>query len=185
MLLKRTVAALTACAALLAAPAMAVTQEERQEHLTLYNALQRVGVTVVTNTQEWCSGPDRFYGVYSPLDRAIIICQHHATNVYDGQTYRFNGEDLDTLRHEAHHLVQDCLDGRVDGSLRLLFDDEASQRRFFRGQDALIAKVNRAYGDAGTPERVIELEREAFVVAASVPADTIASAVERSCRNAR
>ena len=111
-----------------------------------------------------------------------MICQENK-KVWDGEIIRFSEEDLDTLRHEAHHVVQDCLDGEVDGELALMFEspeDKAQFRSYMK--PGLASRVRRLYGNAGASEHVIQLEIEAFGVAAEVPASSIAKAVTNTCK---
>ena len=161
----------------------AITQEERAQHVELFNAIESVGVTVTANERAWCETPDKFYGVYMPFQKQIVICQLNSTNVFDGTVYTFDAEDLDTLRHEAHHLIQDCLDGKLDARLEPLFSDEQDRAEFLANADKNeLARVRYIYASHGADEHMIVLEQEAFTVAAYVPANVIADGVTRSCK---
>ena len=164
-----------------AAPSLAMTQQERNDHIQIVEAVDAVNIQVLVNDYEWCGNGERFLGAYVPGDRKLIICQENA-KVWDGEPIYFTEEDLDTLRHEAHHLAQDCLDGSIDGRLSLLFESYESKMKFRRMMDPRIEpKVRRVYGEAGASAHVIELEIEAFGVAAEVEAQTIATAVTKVC----
>lgn len=98
--------------------AMAATQPAQATnvdaaHRALAGAVTATGITVKVNPQH-CEDTDAM-GWYWSRRRELVICQQNATatNVETAWT----ADDLDTLRHEAHHLVQDCLDGRMDGRL--------------------------------------------------------------------
>ena len=166
----------------LASPVSAMTQTERENHWNIVEALEGANISVYVNEDAICGDPDdRFLGAYIPKARAVVICQEHA-KVWNGEAIHFSLEDLDTLRHEAHHVVQDCLDGRVDGDLVLLFDAPQEKAQFRGMIDKRIEpKVRRVYGGAGASEHVIQLEIEAFGVAAEVGAATIAEAVTNVC----
>ena len=41
--------------------------------------------------------------------------------------------DLDTIRHEAVHAIQDCIDGSVDNELEMIFDYDELVDRFGEG----------------------------------------------------
>ena len=155
-------------------PVYSATQEERNEHLELYEALNEVNISVYANEPEMCDPKEGFLGFYAPKYRLISICQ-------SDPSVQFTDEDLDTLRHEAHHVIQDCLDGRVDGEMVLLFTGEAKERFLENYPMSKQLRVRRIYGEAGTPAHIIELEVEAFAVAALVPASTIANAVRSAC----
>ena len=151
----------------------AATYAERQEHLELYNALEEVNISVYANP-EMCDPKEGFLGFYAPSHRLISICQKDPT-------VQFNDEDLDTLRHEAHHVVQDCLDGKIDGELSLLFTGEAKEKFLENYPMSKQLRVRRVYGEAGTDAHIIEVEVEAFAVAEMVGADVIAQAVRNAC----
>ena len=70
-------------------------------HERLVTAVQRTGVTIHLNTKE-CIGAS-FAGYYRSSALRMVICQD---NGIDGsnQQARWTANDLDTLRHEVHHL---------------------------------------------------------------------------------
>ena len=171
-MIKRVLATLSALA-LAVSPAGAATDAERREHLMLYQALEDVNITVYVNNPKLCDERG-FLGLYAPKYRLIGICQKDPTK-------RFTDEDLDTLRHEAHHVVQDCLDGRIDGEMVLLFTGEEKQSFLRNYPDSKEMRIQRIYGDAGESEHIVALEVEAFAVAELVGAETIAQAVRNAC----
>ena len=172
--MKRVVASLAALA-FAALPVGAASNAERQEHLELYHALEDTNIRVYANEPEMCDPEEGYLGFYSPRHRLISICQKDPT-------VNFTDEDLDTLRHEAHHVVQDCLDGQIDGRMTLLFTGEAKERFLRNYPDSKELRVQRIYRDAGESEHIVALEVEAFAVAATVPADTIANAIRETCK---
>ena len=95
-------------------------------------------------------------------------------------------EDLDTLRHESHHLVQDCRggNGRGDNVLLPVFRDEKGVFWFAQPilGDEKMERIANMYGNWGAPWSVILLEFEAFAVADAIPASDIALAVEHNCK---
>ena len=173
-MIKRALATLAALT-MAALPVGAATQAERREHLDLYHALESVGIRVYANEPEMCDSDEGFLGFYSPKYRLISICQKDPD-------VQFTAEDLDTLRHEAHHVVQDCLDGRIDGRMTLLFTGEDKEQFLRNYPISKQLRVQRIYRDAGEGEHIVALEVEAFAVAAMVNAETIANAVRNSCR---
>ena len=170
-----------AAVALSVAPAAAMTKAEREAHVDLAQAVIDSNVEVSINEKEHCfSLEGRFYGSYNPSARVLAICQENATD-WDGEVIQFTAEDYDTLRHEAHHLVQDCLDGEIDGRLSPMFTGE--DRAKFLSQYSLREqeRVRKTYGEAGASDALITLEIEAFAVAEGVGAASISNVVRRTC----
>lgn len=167
--------------ALSVAPVSAMTQEERNQHTELVDAVTEVNINLSVNEKKHCfSLTDRFFGFYSPSDRLIAICQEEAED-WNGEVIRFSEEDLDTLRHEAHHLVQDCLDGEIDGGMSLFFSGEERDSFLSLYPKSDQERVRRTYGESGASEQLIDLEIEAFAVAETVGAQSIANAVRKFC----
>ena len=175
-------AAVGACAALAAAlgvPATAApTVSSVSDHIILVEALERVGVTVVLNSPAYCDSETA--GSYHSSERVLTVCQEGATRAYADQGW--TAYDLDTLRHEAHHVVQDCLAGGLgDSDFDALFNDEHDFEEFVTGSLTKdeIDWILESYSEA--PPHVILHELEAFAAAKSVRPETIAEAVENHC----
>lgn len=147
------------------AVAMAATQPAQATnvdaaHRALARAITATGITVKINPQR-CNDVESM-GWYWASRRELVVCQENATttNVETAWT----AEDLDTLRHEAHHLVQDCMDRSIDGKINTVY----------RNPDALvqdvltaphISRITAAYTGQGRANAV-PTELEAFSVAA-------------------
>ena len=88
--------------------------------------------------------------------------------------------NLDTLRHEAIHVVQDCKgvlgDQVLDNVLKPGVVRELAARH---GVD--LGWIREVYAQNGADAHVVSLEHEAFVAAAVMPASTIANAVRTMC----
>ncbi len=168
-----TLAALTPCAALATGTV--------QEHEVLVNTLERVGVQVVLNSPTYCDSETA--GAYASGERLLFVCQENAT-----VPYRDNGwtaYDLDTLRHEAHHVLQDCLAGGLgDGDYDNLFEDRRDLEEFVTTAltQEEIDWIIGTYSKQGADEEVIINELEAFAAAKTVKPSTIAEAVSNNCR---
>ena len=146
----------------------------------LVEAVEGAGVEVAFNRKEDClriTG-ERFDGYYAPWDRKIVICQDNVTS-FNGEFVEFTDNDFDTIRHEAHHLVQDCLDGKIDGEMELLFTGDSRDKFLGTWGWDKAARVREVYSDFDG--EMILLEQEAFAVASGVDAGTIATAVRRHC----
>ena len=145
--------------ALLSFSAPALADNSFAAHEALVSSISSVGVDVYLNPSQVCDG--KIHGAYiSGLD-ALVVCQDNATP--GGQQVEWTENDLDTLRHEAQHLIQDCMDGALDGNLQSVY-----KYPIVLGLDVIgpegVASVSKAYHDAGS--NVIIMEIEAFAVAA-------------------
>ncbi len=78
------------------------------EHGQLGNAIKSTGVVLKFNPME-CNKRNSF-GWYWSGGNEMVICQENRSR-YSTSEVQWTEEDLDTLRHEAQHLVQDCMDG--------------------------------------------------------------------------
>ena len=161
------------------APAVAMTRAEREAHLDLAQAIMDSNVAVSINEKEHCfSLEHRFFGSYNPSAGVISICQENATE-WNGEVIEFSAEDYDTLRHEAQHLVQDCLDGARDGRMVPMFTGAARTKFLSNFSDTKEARVRHTYSDAS--DALITLEVEAFATADGVSATSISNAVRQVC----
>ena len=51
---------------------------------------------------------EKAYGWYWAAANELVVCQENKIKGSNAQV-EWTEEDYDTLRHEAHHLVQDCM----------------------------------------------------------------------------
>jgi hypothetical protein len=128
-------------------------------HMRLAQAAARTGVEVKINPAA-CFKGDTF-GWYWAAKNELVICQERRTRA-NVETY-WTAEDFDTLRHEVQHLVQDCRDGRRDGSLDAVYTSPIDLAKRVLGEQG-IRGVLETYSDASDHIKVMELE--AFSVAA-------------------
>lgn len=148
-------------------------------HRALWQALQQVGVTTLLNNPRYCT--DGKAGVYDSSRAILVICQENAKSSYEVQWTDF---DYDTLRHEAHHVVQDCAVGRIgDRQMGRMFPNDDRHRHFVTR--ALtpneVKSIIEAYREQGANDTVILIELEAFAVADSISAEMIADKVLDWC----
>lgn len=174
-----TLSVLTATAATIATPS------NFQDHIELLETVMDVGVHVQVNSER-CDNKNLFGYYMSKGDGILVICQENRTPG-KREMVTWTEEDLDTLLHESHHLIQDCRggSGRGDGILVPIFENEMGIIRFARPilGDKGLETIAEMYGRIGAPWHIILLEFEAFAVAADIPASDIAEAVEHNCRN--
>ena len=152
-----------------------------EEHQQLWDTLSNIGVTTLVNDARYCDKD--VMGLYYPYKRTLVVCQEDARSL-NGRMVGWTDEDLDTLRHEAHHVVQDCLDRYLgDGHLTVLFDEPGQLRQFYSGilSQRQIDWIVSTYTKNGGDSKVIRLELEAFAVAQGVGPVNIANALTNNC----
>jgi len=177
--MKKLFASLLAAASILA-PSVAMAGNTPEDHLKLWKELQNQGVTTIYNHKVHCDGDsDGKYYIYSAM---LIVCQDNMTNHLEEHTWTDN--DFDTLRHEAHHVVQDCAYGSIgDGKTGPIFNYE-ELAEFLKlsswSQDRLIILYN-TLEEGGLDEISIQEEMEAYVVASDISATVIGSKLIEFC----
>jgi len=129
-------------------------------HMALGHAIVSTGLNLKINPAP-CFTKTSAQGWYWAARNELVICQENATQV--DVEVRWTAEDFDTLRHEAHHLIQDCVDGSINGDIQNIYADSPgfvvsvlSQRH--------IGSIIDSYRDSG--EATVRTELEAFAVAA-------------------
>ena len=154
----------------------AFTTVRWREHIKLGQTLEAAGIDILTNNQDCVDEPDAA-GMYIPNRKQLVICQSQAI-VNNGKTVDFSEDDLDTLRHEAHHVLQDCLDGVIDGNMQPLFSSPEARQGALSDED--VKRIRNNYQMFN--EHIIQLEIETFNVANAVSAGVIAEGIERVCK---
>ena len=149
-------------------------------HYELYQAVQATGVKVYINPPSICT-PNGPQGAYIGTESSFVVCQDNAKGGDLEVTWTAN--DLDTLRHEAQHLVQDCQAiRRGNQNLVNTFRDIDELMAFVYGSGFTQSQINAIMINyAGSPPEVLRLELEAFAVARSVRAEDIAGAIRNVC----
>jgi hypothetical protein len=92
-------------------PAKAATEND----IMLANKLKSKGVVVKVNDAEcWSEDTKGLAGWYASYKKELVICAGD----------QWDADDSDTLRHEAHHFVQDCFaKDRFDGWLNTVYKE--------------------------------------------------------------
>lgn len=161
-----------------------VLANEIEDHQYLWETVEHIGVQRFINHPKYCSKFKEYSGLYDSNNNVLVICQDEARQL-NGEMVGWTDNDLDTLRHEAHHIVQDCASGTIhDAELVTLFDgDELEQ---FVLQSGLTPEKLRwiasSYrSELNASDDVILMEFEAFAVAASINPRTIADKLLEFC----
>ena len=141
------------------APQAMAGKSNYSDHVTLGQVVRSTGITFKINPAE-CWERDSF-GWYWAYRNEMVICQENKRSA--GVEARWTEEDLDTLRHEAQHLIQDCMDGSRQGALGAVYKDPISLAKGVLGTRQIQSILN-TYSDKSNHIKVMELE--AFSVAA-------------------
>ena len=155
-----------------------------EDHQNLWAAIASTGTVMKLNTPECLveDAPDGYYSYNSIGDSAFVVCQDDATSATQVD---WTENDLDTMRHEAIHLIQDCADGvRADGKLSPLGSGEEILGLVDNSIGREFAKeiVSHYRSHVGlSDEAALMSEVEAFAAAASVNANVIATMVTEAC----
>ena len=160
-----------------------------RDHNRLWDAIEDTGTEIIVNHPEACE--DSWGGgIYSMQNGRsyLVVCQDEGERAGLDNQVQWSANDLDTLRHEAHHLLQDCLAGvRGDGELEPLMSDPQQHRQFVLSSltQERISQIIKTYTEDGADEELLMLELEAFAVAEDVDAGRIANGVAKACSRPR
>ncbi len=175
--------ALTGLVALGCASASIAVEPETKEgsnqaHVVLVEALQRNGVTVSVNPK--ACGDRNAMGFYSSSRDWLVVCQDDG--VPGGPLVGWTANDLDTLRHEAQHFIQDCRVGTNDDhALSPVYHSPTALAQRVLGPE-VVQQITATYRGRRASDLVLLLEYEAFAVAArNIPGDQ-ANDMKQLCR---
>ena len=153
-----TLAALAAATAFV--PTTVQARNVDNAHMNLARAIVSTGVQLKVNPVE-CKTQDAM-GWYWAARNEMVVCQENARG---SQEVNWTAEDFDTLRHEAQHLIQDCMNGRLDGNLGSVYQDPIALAKNTLSQRHIEAII-KSYTESGASEHIVIMELEAFSVAA-------------------
>ena len=171
-------------AASILTPSVARAGNTPEDHLGLWNELQNQGVTTIYNHKLHCPLDDSIDGRYYIHSAMLVVCQDNMKDHLVEQPWTEN--DFDTLRHEAHHVIQDCAHGTLgDGLTGLMFSEE-DLIRFLQAsshsEERLAGLYQMMVTDGLDPLTIVE-EMEAYVVASDIPANDIRLKLIEFCSN--
>jgi len=159
--------------------AQGVREGSLDAHVVLVRALDRAGVSLVLNHSH-CQEIAGINGFYSGQNRLLVVCNdRYIPGIEENPEWTAN--DLDTLRHEAQHFIQDCMVGtNHDHTLSSVYKDPVALGRYVLGQGRL-DNITRIYREQGASDHVLRMEYEAFSVAAmNVPLEQ-SQDIQRYC----
>jgi len=178
--MKKLFATIVASASILLSPSIANAGNSFDDHVKLFNTLKEVGVTPLINSSHCKDGA---FGLYHNTAQLLVICQENRSN--NGDQVKWTANDLDTLRHESHHVVQDCNNGKVgDGKFNLFFNNKKAFYNFLKSSQHSIGELEGLVDtltEEGLEGKDLLIEVEAYVVAANVDALTIANKLKEFC----
>lgn len=153
-------------------------------HEQLWNAVQNAGVPIYVNEPSRCNGENSGIYLWNPDTKqgVMVICQDNGKEA--GVQVAWTANDLDTLRHEAHHVLQDCLEGEIgDSKFGLFFTYPEKFNEFVTTAltERQIKVITLSYRKAGETDYTIFRELEAFAVARHVSPEIIAKAINKFC----
>jgi len=153
-----------------AAPSLATAPSEYDEHNALADALRANGITLYLDAGICHTKP--LAGFYHSPTKSLVLCNNGSATMTD--------ENMDTLRHEAIHVIQDCKLGIMgDRKLGKVFKPGVVEQ-LARDFGVNLDRIKQVYESHGQHD-VVELEYEAFAGAAGMPARTIARALNVMC----
>ena len=158
------------------APVMADERFSPEAHMRLLETVESLGVDVHIDHKSICQGT---HGAYGSRQGIFVVCRASSKETRGEWT----PNDLDTIRHEAQHVLQDCIaNGLGDGEFRTMFEGEMLDR-FVRetiGYEQA-ERIVEIYRGNGTPEDQLMTEVEAFAIAAVIPPGMIEEKLKEVC----
>ena len=159
--------------------------ETIDEHISLLNTIKDMGINVQINNPIVCKEEPGTMGMWDGENKAFWLCQEvlrdAKTPIWNGAVYLATDEDLDTIRHEAHHIIQDCQDGDINGRLHPYMDDDSLRDFLAYYPDDNEEQIAKLYRDFGAPEHIVKIEIEAWAVAEMIPVEMIKEALISEC----
>jgi len=143
--------------------------------MPLVDAITSTGTTLYTQCKEEVA----FVGAYISSARTMAICSEDPS----GLPTAFTPQEQDTLRHEAIHLAQDCMDRKFNSELettRTLIN--VMRMMAASGEVIDFEKIELHYRGKGADDVTIMLEFEAWAGAAVMSNKEVAHLVRTICR---
>lgn len=152
------------------------------DHQLFVNTLKNDGVEVVINTPaEACFDGSARNGAYGVFDntRYLVVCQDNRVN---SDVTNWTANDLDTIRHEGFHMIQDCMAGtKMDQKFDTVFTSQEEVIDAYGVVNSM--RIMNSYIDAYEADRHgdIKYEIEAFYAAENYSATELNHMYNRYC----
>ena len=152
--------------------------KDNEGHRQLVESIKNLGVIVLVNHKLHCISKE-FAGLYYD-NGVLVICQDNRPE-NNGIEVEWTDNDLDTLRHEAHHIVQDCALGTIaDGKMIRMFVNEDEYFDFIEGSSLDLVELYTKLREILSEEETL-IEIEAYVVAKDIPVGHINKKIIEFC----
>ena len=138
-------------------------QSDFGAHVELFKAVEAAGVEIYINPPEVCDAEDAPMGLYAGAHSVMVVCQDNRIAGSEKEV-EWTENDLDTLRHEAHHLAQDCVNGARDGDIAAVYKRPVAYGISVMGEEKA-NWVAGVYAENGADAHIQIMEIEAFAVA--------------------
>jgi len=149
----------------------AITDSEAASHNALIMALNRAGVQVYADADQCDAGIVN--GFYHSRSKSLVVC--------NGGSKVMTDNNLDTLRHESIHVVQDCKGGKLGDRIMARAMNPGEAVRLLRRSGFDPDAVRAAYKARGVSDSVVQLEFEAWGGAANLRPEQIILALDTYC----
>lgn len=156
----------------IASPTPTISDATAAQHNALTDALAKAGIKLYLDA-DICRTTTGLAGYYHSPSKSLVLCNKGSKQMTE--------ENLDTLRHEAIHAIQDCKNG-VQGDRILQPVLKPGVARNLASQHGIdLERIRQVYSSRNVDQAVINLEYEAFAAAAGMSANTIATALRTTC----
>ena len=152
------------------------------DHQLFVDTMVRDGVTFVVNEPaQACYGNKNMNGAYVVFegDRYLVVCQDNRTT---SDVTNWTANDLDTIRHEGFHIIQDCMAGtKTDTLFDTVLTDQSVVIDALGVEQAM--DIMRTYADVYEKDRHgdIKYEIEAFYAAEHYSATELNDMYNKYC----
>ncbi len=169
-----------ASASIAKTPSQGIVEGSKEAHELLVQEIRSNGVKIIIN-DPFCGEEEGLNGFYAGAEKKLVVCQDNG--VAGGPVVAWTANDLDTLRHEAQHFIQDCRVGsNNDHVLAPVYHSPTALAQNVLGFEG-VQRITATYRENGASDLVLLLEYEAFAVAASnIPLDQ-ANDMAKVCGN--
>ena len=177
---KKLIATIATTICCLADPLPVMAQNTYDDHTELWSTIRDLGIATLINNKIQCRNPNKAGSYYT--NGLLVICQDNREE-NNGIQVEWTDNDLDTLRHEAHHIVQDCASGKIaDDKVTTVFTEDKLMS-FLEGSsysDDQLLVLYKTLKEQLSPQDIL-LELEAYAVAKDITARDIKNKLIEFC----